>query len=120
MRRRAVYFAAVLVAAALVWLAGWALVPEQVRGVTAGVVVGAGFQLLLFTLMLAAFPGRPLIAFGVGMLGRMVLVVAAALVVVPAAGLPPAPFLFSLVTVLFTTTLLEPVLMAPGPENDAR
>jgi hypothetical protein len=119
-RRRIVYLAAVLVAGALVWLGGWALAPEGVRGVSAGVAMGVAFQLLLFAAMLAAFPGRPLFAFGLGMLGRMVLVVAAALVVVPAAGLPPAPFLLSLVTVLFTTTLLEPVLMAPGPENDAR
>lgn len=120
MRRKIVYLVAVLVAGALVWLAGWALAPEGVRGVSAGVGVGVAFQLLLFGLMTTAFPGRPMIAFGVGMLGRMVLVIAAALVIVPAAGFAAAPFLFSLVTVLFTTTLLEPVLMAPGPENDAR
>lgn len=120
MKRRTLYLGAVLVAGALVWLAGWALARDGVRGVSAGVGVGMAFQLLLFALLVTAFPGRPLIAYGVGMVGRMVLVVAAALVVVPVSGLPAAPFLFSLVTVLFTTTLLEPVLMAPGPENDAR
>lgn len=120
MRRKAAYLAAVMVAAGLVWLAGWALAPEDVRGVTAGVGLGTAFQLLVFALMVAVFPGRPLVAFGVGMLGRMVLVVAAALVILPAAGLPPAAFLFSLVTVLFTTTLLEPALMGTAAKNDAR
>ena len=41
----------------------------------------------------------------------------AALAIVPASGLPPAPTLFSLVTVLFATTLLEPVVMAAGARN---
>jgi hypothetical protein len=33
---------------------------------------------------------------------------------VPALKLPPAPVLLSLVTVLFATTLIEPVLFAAG------
>jgi hypothetical protein len=119
-RRHLAYVAAVAVSAGLVWLAGWAMAPEAVDAVTAGVALGALFQLLLFGIMVAVFPGRPLPAFGVGMLGRMVLVVAAALAFQPATGLAAAPFLFSLVTVLFTTTLLEPVLMASGAENQAR
>jgi hypothetical protein len=48
------------------------------------------------------------------MLARFLLVGLAALVAVPALGLPPAPVLLSLVTVLFATTLIEPVLFAAG------
>jgi hypothetical protein len=118
--RRVVYLAGLAVAGALVWAGGRAMSPEGVRGVTVGVLLGVGFQLLMFGVMVAVFPSRPMAAFGMGLLGRMVLVVAAALVIVPAAGLPPAPFLFSLVTVLFTTTLLEPVLMGSARKNDAR
>ena len=120
MNRRTLYLAGLAATAALVWVAGRAMAPEGVRGVTVGVLLGAAFQLLVFALMVAVFPGRPLAAFGIGLIGRMVLVVAAALLIVPAAGLPPAPFLFSLVTVLFTTTLLEPVLMGSARKNDAR
>jgi hypothetical protein len=114
-----VLVAVTLGAALLVWLAGTAMVPPGQRGgVAAGVAVAAGVQLLLFALVAVALPESRLAAFGVGMLARMVLVVAAALVLVPATGLPPAPTLLSMVTVLFATTLAEPVLFAAGARND--
>lgn len=119
MRRRLMLFgAAAVVIAALVWVAGAAMTePEGRRGLTAGVAVGLGFQLLLVAATSAAMPGKRLAAYGVGMLGRLLLVVVAALTV-PATGLPPVPTLLSLVTVLFATTLLEPALFAAGADDE--
>ncbi|HYJ78880.1 MAG TPA: hypothetical protein VEW03_04735 [Longimicrobiaceae bacterium] len=120
MRRRLMLFAAgAVVIAALVWAAGAAMAPPaDRRGVTAGVAVGLGFQLLLVAVTTAALPRSRMAAYGLGMLGRFVLVVAAALAIVPATGLPPVPMLLSLVTVLFATTLLEPVLFAAGAHDE--
>ena len=110
--------AGVLVIGALVYAAGLALARPDARGdVAVGVLVGVGFQLLVLLIAAVAFPQNALAAYGVGMLGRLLLVVVAALVVLPAARLQPAPFLYSLVTVLFATTLLEPVVMAAGARN---
>ena len=120
MRRKLAIFAAVtLAAAALVLAAGTALVaPTDRRGVVAGVALAAGFQLLVFALTLAAFPANAVAAFGVGMLARLVLVITAGMVLVPATGLPAMPTLLSMVTVLFATTLVEPVLFAAGQGNE--
>jgi len=108
----------VLVIGALVYAAGLALARPDARGdMAVGVAAGVAFQLLLLAIAAAAFPENALAAYGVGMLGRLLLVIVAALVIVPAAGLQPAPFLYSLVTVLFATTLLEPVVMAAGARN---
>ena len=120
MRRRLGYAAlAVAVIAALVWLAGMAMVaPEGRRGVTVGVVLGAAWQLLVLGVLGMAMPGKPMIAHGVGMLGRLAMVAAAGLVLIPRAGLPPAPTLFAMVTVLFATTLIEPVAFSTGARTD--
>lgn len=108
----------VLLIGALVYVAGIALAGASAqRGVAAGVVIGCGFQLLFLAVAHLAFPGKQLAAYGVGMLGRLLLVLVAALVLVPATGLPPAPTLFSLVSVLFATTLLEPVALAAGTQK---
>lgn len=105
--------------AALVLLAGLALAgPEGRRAVFAGVGLAAGWQAIVFLVTAVALSHNRLAAFGVGMLSRLLLVVAAALVAVPALKVPPAPMLFSLVTVLFLTTLIEPVVFAAGPRND--
>lgn len=109
-----VYGAAVAVATGGTLAAGAALAPERFGSVLAGALVGAGFQLLLFALAAAALPEKRFAAYGIGMLGRMLLVAVAALVVVPAAKLAAAPFLFSLLAVLFATTLIEPVVHAAG------
>ena len=55
----------------------------------------------------APSPSRRLLAHLVGMLGRLLVFGVAALVWIPRWGLPPAPTLFSLVTVFFVTTLAE-------------
>lgn len=108
----------VLLIGALVYVAGVALAGAAAqRGVAAGVVIACVFQLILLAIAHLAFPGKQLAAYGVGMLGRMLLVLVVALVVVPATGLPAAPMLFSLVSVLFATTLLEPVALAAGTRN---
>jgi predicted neutral ceramidase superfamily lipid hydrolase len=113
--------AGTLAAALLVWLLGSAMTDAAGRpGVLAGVAIAAGFQVLVLLATSAALPESRFAAFGVGMLGRMLLVVAAALAIVPATGLPPAPTLFSLVTVLFATTLLEPVAFAAGAKKKSR
>ena len=112
--RKPVVFAALVVAVSLlVALLGAGLAgPGSGAGVVAGAGIGCAFQLLSFWTMLALLPGRQMLAFGLGMLGRFALVAVVALVGLPLAGLPAAPTLLSLVTVLFATTLLEPVFLA--------
>jgi len=107
--------AAVAAIAVLVWAAASLLVRPEERGAVAfGVGVAAAWQALVFAVTATALPQSRLAAFGVGMIARFLLVAAAALVVVPALGLPMGPALLSMVTVLFATTLIEPVLFAPG------
>ncbi|HEU0302607.1 MAG TPA: hypothetical protein VFR37_24315 [Longimicrobium sp.] len=98
----------------LVFAIGAAMAPGARGAVGAGVLVACAFQLLVFVIAAAALPGNRLAAYGVGMLGRLLLVVAGALLLVPATGVAAGPFLFSLVSVLFATTLLEPVALAAG------
>ncbi|HEX8361355.1 MAG TPA: hypothetical protein VF613_14675 [Longimicrobium sp.] len=117
MRPAALVPLGVLVIGGLVYGAGAALAPGARQGVAVGVALGCVFQLLFLLIARVAFPGKQLAAYGVGMLGRLILVVASALVLVPASGLPAAPTLFSLVTVLFATTVLEPVALAAGTQK---
>lgn len=110
--------AGTLVIGALVYGVGLSLTDVDGRGALAvGVLTAVGFQLLVLLIATVAFPDNALAAYGVGMLGRLLLVIVAALVIIPAAQLRPAPFLYSLVTVLFATTLLEPVALASGARN---
>ncbi|HYW06190.1 MAG TPA: hypothetical protein VE913_04485 [Longimicrobium sp.] len=118
MSRPLMVVAGVALIAALVYGAGVALAAPGTRhGVAVGVMAGSIFQLLLFLVTGTAFPGKPLAAYGVGMVGRLLLVFVAMLVLVPAAGLPAGPTLLSLVAVLFATTLLEPVALAAGTQD---
>ena len=75
---------------------------------------GAAWQALVLAVTLTALHHNRLAAFGVGMLARFLLVAVAALVAIPALGVPMGPALLSMVTVLFATTLIEPVLFAAG------
>jgi hypothetical protein len=110
--------AGVLVVGALVYGVGLSLTDVNGRGALAvGVLTAVAFQLLVLLIAVVAFPDNKLAAYGVGLLGRLLLVIVAALVILPAARLRPEPFLYSLVTVLFATTLLEPVAMASGARN---
>jgi hypothetical protein len=75
---------------------------------------GGGFSLpvvcfwLLFVWLL---PGRRALAHGLGMLARFGSVAAVAFVGLPLLRVAAAPTLLSLVTVLFVTTLAEPVVL---------
>lgn len=122
MKRGTVLAAAgVLVIGALVYAAGLALAGPEARGAMGvGVLLAVAFQLLVLAIAAFAFPENALAAYGVGMLGRLLLVIVAALVIVPASRLQPAPFLYSLVTVLFATTLIEPVVMAGARNQKGR
>jgi hypothetical protein len=106
--------------AVVVYLAACLIVPspEGRHSAALGVGTAAVWQALVLVVTLTALPHNRLAAFGVGMLARLVLVAGAALVAVPALKVPPAPALLSLVTVLFATTLIEPVLFAAGAGND--
>ena len=110
--------AGVLGIGALVYGAGVALAhPSGHTGIAVGVAVGCIFQMLLLLTARVAFPGNQLAGYAVGLMGRLLLVGAAAMILVPATGLPAAPTLLSLVSVLFATTLLEPVALAAGTRN---
>ncbi|HET6231308.1 MAG TPA: hypothetical protein VFE05_14645 [Longimicrobiaceae bacterium] len=112
-RRDAMFAAWCVAVAVVVVLAGRVMAaPSGFGGVMAGAALGCVFQVVAFAVLTALFPGKGLLVYGVGMMGRLALVVLTALLVLPAAGLPAAPTLFSMVTVLFVTTLLEPVLLA--------
>ena len=87
-------------------------------GVTVGVALAAVWQLLVLSVLAVTMRGNPLIAHGVGMLGRLAMVGVAGLVLIPRAGLPAAPTLFAMVTVLFATTLIEPVAFSTGARDD--
>ncbi|HEV2146959.1 MAG TPA: hypothetical protein VGR37_06135 [Longimicrobiaceae bacterium] len=113
MTKPAVFTLLVVVVSVLVALAGTGMAgPEARTGVVAGAAIGGAFQLLSYWALLVLLPGRQMLGFGLGMLGRFALVAVVALVVLPLAGLPGAPTLFTLVSVLFATTLLEPVFLA--------
>jgi hypothetical protein len=96
----------------LVGVIGGLLVPTEAReAVWVGAVVAFGIQVVLFVgLFVVALSSQPLLAHLLGMLGRFVALVVLAFVWVPLADLPMAPLLFSAVSVLFLTTLMEPLI----------
>jgi hypothetical protein len=86
--------------------------PDSRQAVWVGVGLALLIQIvLLLTLFVWAFAERPMLAHGVGMLGRLFAVGCLALFWAPSAVLPAAPLLFSLVAALFLTTLLEPLFL---------
>jgi hypothetical protein len=112
--RSGLWFSLVAVVAGLaVGLVGAAWAGEAGRaGVWWGAGMGFAAQLLGFWLLFVLLlPGRRALAHGLGMLTRFGLVAAVALVGLPMLGVAAAPTLLSLVTVLFVTTLAEPVVL---------
>jgi hypothetical protein len=99
--------------ALLVGVVGSAIAGPEHRGaVWSGAAVALVIQLVLCLLLFRwVFAGRPLLAHGVGMLGRLTAVGLLALFWVPWAGVPAAPLLFSVLAVFFLTTLLEPLFL---------
>lgn len=100
----------------VVALAGLSIVGrEGAEAVGAGVGIGMALQVLLFwVLFVWVFPRRQVLAYALGIPGRFVVVGWVALVWAPRSGMSPATILFSLVAVLFLSTLLEPVFLKPG------
>ena len=77
-----------------------------------GAAVAFAVQVLGFWLLFVwVLPRRQGLAHGIGAMLRLALVAVAALWIVPAAGLPAGPTLLTLVTVLFLTTLSEPIIL---------
>ena len=101
------------VVALVVGLAGGALAGAGAgAAVWWGAVAGFVAQLSIFWLLFVwLLPRRQALAHGLWMLARFALVAAVALLGLPLLGLAPAPTLLSLVTVLFVTTLAEPVVL---------
>jgi hypothetical protein len=104
-----------LVAAAGPFLAG----AGSGRPVAVGAVMAALAQCALFVLLVQAFPGRGMLVFGMGMMGHLVLLVLAMFVVVPLSGLAAAPTLISLVSVLFASTVVEPLFLSVDNRKNA-
>jgi len=81
-------------------------------GAWSGAAIAFAVQVLGFWLLFVwMLPKRQGLAHGVGAMVRMAVVALAALWLVPAAGLPAAPTLLALVTVMFLTTLSEPLIL---------
>lgn len=107
------YTAGSVAAGALVALVGGALLSGVSReAVWMGAGIGTVLQVAAFWFLFVwALPGQRLLAHGLGMLGRFLMVGLLAFVGVPLLRAPAAPLLFSCVAVLFATTLLEPVIL---------
>lgn len=105
--------------ALLVALLGSAMVGERGRsGVWVGAGVALAVQLLAFwVLFVWVLPRRWVLAHGLGLMARLLTVGVAAMVLVPRSGMAAAPTLFSLVAVLFATTLIEPVVLKIEPKT---
>lgn len=113
MKQRDLWFALVVVlVVALVIPAGERIGGAgAAQGVMVGAAIAAAFQLASFTALTRLLPGKQMLVFGAGMLGRFVLVAAVALVVLPLSGLPAASTLLTMATVLFVTSVAEPVFL---------
>ena len=116
------YTLVAVIVAAVAGLAGGVWLDESARsGVWVGAAVALVVQVGAFWLLFVwALPERSVLAHGLGMVIRMVAVGVAALVWLPRAGLPAAPTLFSLVAVLFLTTLSEPLVLRIGSSRQPR
>jgi hypothetical protein len=112
------YTAIALVLAALVALAGMQMAPAYRDGVLAGAAMGLLVQVVVFwAFFVWLYPGRAWHGYGLGLLVRLVIFGIAAFVVIPAAGLPFAATLFSLVIVFWLTTMMEPLFLKTRTSN---
>jgi hypothetical protein len=84
------------------------------------VAIGFTVQVAAFWLLSVwALPGRPVLAHGMAMLLRLVVLGFVAVLWVPRSGLPAAPTLLSLVAVFFLTMLVEPIALRIGAPRRA-
>lgn len=86
--------------------------------VVVGVATAYAFQAAVVGPLLHRFPAKRFMVFGVGMLGRLFVVVMAALVLLSQPGAGAAATLFSMVLVFFATTLLEPLVAGPDSPTE--
>ena len=112
------YTAIALVLAALVAAGGVLMAPAYRDGVLAGAGMGLVVQVAVFwAFFVWLYPDRAWSGYGLGLLVRLVVFGVAAFVVVPAAGLPFAATLFSLVIVFWLTTMMEPLFLKTRTSN---
>lgn len=116
MRAATRYSVAVVVVAALVAAAG-DLVPGAVR---AGVWMGAGIGLVtqvgvVWAMFVGLFPGRRLLAHGLGMMARLMVFAVVAMLALSQPLELAASTLFALVAVFFVSTVLEPLFLRTEP-----
>jgi hypothetical protein len=108
---------AALVAAVMAAMLGSAALPA----ILAGAGLGALVQVASFwVFMVWLYPGRAWMGYGLGLLVRFAFFALVAFVVVPRAGLPLGPTLFSLVGVFWLSTMLEPVFLKPRSPRTAQ
>ncbi|HUO51582.1 MAG TPA: hypothetical protein VMT93_03610 [Gemmatimonadaceae bacterium] len=114
MIRATAAFAAVsaVIIAAMGWMLTLAWPAPEARG---AIVVSAGVawvvQLFAFAAARLAPRDQAMAGWGIGVLVRLVVLVAYALIAPRALGMPAAPALLSLVSFFFVTSLVEPLLL---------
>jgi hypothetical protein len=85
--------------------------PAEQRAVWISAGVAYGVQMLAFAIARFVRRENVMLGWGMGVLLRLVTLVAFALVFVKALGLPPSAALISLVIYFFATTLVEPLFL---------
>lgn len=86
--------------------------PGDSRALTTSAMVAIAVQLASFAIA-RRMPARSLmVGWGIGTLLRALVLVVYALLIVPALGLPSSAALMSLVTFMFVSMLVEPLLLA--------
>ena len=85
--------------------------PAEQRAVWISAGVAYAVQMLAFAIARLIRRDNVMLGWGMGVLMRLVTLVAFALVFVNALGLPPSAALISLVIFFFVTTLLEPLFL---------
>lgn len=99
--------------AAAGWLLGLAFPSEaERRAIWLSAAVAYGVQLLSFAVARLAAPRNLMAGWGLGSLMRLATLAVAALVLVPALGLPATAALISLATFFFVSIVIEPVMLS--------
>lgn len=113
MRRVGLYAA---IAAGLIAIAGALLSlpfdsPDERRSILVSAVLAFIVQIAAFTAIALASASNIMTGWGLGVLVRLLVLVAYAFLVVQAVGLVPAAALISLATFFFLCTLVEPLVL---------
>ena len=96
------------------WIITLAVPGEMVsRSVWASAAAVVVVQALAFSLVRMMQPSNVMAGWGLGMMWRVIALVAYGLVAVPAFGLSLQPALLSMAGFLFLSTLIEPVFLKP-------